>query len=117
MILLKEKNVFVITGPCGVGKSTASRRLAQTLDKSCHINANLIYEMVVGRYLFPWQEVLKYIVLMADENTVRMRDGKRPPQEVMGDRAIEVFNEFKDKKKLTANIFLIRLARVLRILF
>jgi len=64
---LKEKNVFVITGPCGVGKSTASRRLAQTLDKSCHINANLIYEMVVGRYLFPWQEVLKYIVLMADE--------------------------------------------------
>jgi len=51
--------------------------------------------MVVGRYLFPWQEVLKYIVLMADENN----------------RAIEVFNEFKDKK------ILIRLVRVLRILF
>ena len=143
----KEKNVFVITGPCGVGKSTVSHRLAQTLDKSSHINADLIYEMVVGGYEFPWHDegkltellwlnvssltsnfldnnfnvvidyivfpeqlkylekircqhniVLKYVVLMANEETIRIRDEKRAPEEVMGDRAIEVLNEFRDKK-------------------
>ncbi|WP_265444513.1 AAA family ATPase [Acetivibrio straminisolvens] len=143
----KERNIFVITGPCGVGKSTVSHRLAQTLDKSSHINADLIYEMVVGGYEFPWHDegkltellwlnvsslasncldnnfdvvidyivfpehlkyieklkckyniVLKYVVLMANEDTIRMRDRKRPSEEVMGDRAIEVLNEFRGKK-------------------
>jgi len=147
ILLNKEKNIFIITGPCGVGKSTISHNLAQTLDKSSHINADLIYEMVVGGYVFPWQDdgnltellwsnvsalafnyignnfdvvidyivfpeqlkyleklrceyniVLKYVVLMANEDTIRIRDGKRAPEEIMGDRAIEVLNEFKDKE-------------------
>lgn len=148
VILLNEKKtVFVITGPCGVGKSTISHKLAQTLDKSSHINADLIYEMVVGGYLLPWQDdgrlielswlnisalasnflennydvvidyiafpehleylknleckynaVLKYVVLMANEDTIRMRDSGRAPEEVMGDRAVEVLNQFRDKE-------------------
>ncbi|MCT4595644.1 MAG: AAA family ATPase [Anaeromicrobium sp.] len=143
----KSKTIFIITGPCGVGKSTISARLAQSFEKSVHINGDLIYHMVVGGYLPPWKDngelmrlmwsnvsdltknylersydivvdyivfpehlkylsdlrkrsgiILKYVILMANEEVIRERDNNRLTEQVMGERAIEVLNEFREKK-------------------
>ena len=39
-------NLYVITGPAGVGKSTVSKRLAQNLSKSALIEGDEIYHQV-----------------------------------------------------------------------
>lgn len=138
-----EKTLFIITGPCGVGKSTISQKLAEQFDLSCHINVDLLYGMVISGYVKPWKDdgklmnllwrnvcsliknfanenytvildyivfpehlkymieelklKVKYVVLTADKDTIRNRDLLRPADEVMGERAIELLEEFNAK--------------------
>lgn len=138
-----KDTLYILTGPCGVGKSTISYKLAQRFERSCHINADWLYAMVVGGYVEPWKDSvrnmnllwqnivslvrnftndghavildyivfpdkvkylterldmkIKYVVLMADEETIRQRDLMRPDDEIMGNRAIELLEEFKEK--------------------
>ena len=49
-------NLYAITGPAGVGKSTVSKRLAESLEKSVIIEGDDIYHQVVGGYVSPWKE-------------------------------------------------------------
>ena len=137
-----KNTFFIITGLCGVGKSTISQKLAEQFDLSCHINADLLYHMVVGGYIEPWKDngtkldllwrnigslvknfssenytvvldyivfpehlkyieglnlKVKYVVLISDKDTIRKRDLLRPEDEVMGERAIEFLEEFREK--------------------
>ena len=49
-------NLYVITGPAGVGKSTVSKRLAQNLSKSALIEGDEIYHQVIGGYIPAWKD-------------------------------------------------------------
>ena len=49
-------NLYVITGPAGVGKSTVSRRLATIKEKSVLIEGDEIYNQVIGGYVSAWKE-------------------------------------------------------------
>ena len=49
-------NLYVITGPAGVGKSTISLKLAESLEKSALIEGDDIYNQVVGGHVSPWKE-------------------------------------------------------------
>lgn len=49
-------NLYIITGPAGVGKSTISKKLAQLKDKSVLIEGDEIYHQVVGGYIQAWKE-------------------------------------------------------------
>ena len=49
-------NLYVITGPAGSGKSTISKKLAESLDKSVLIEGDDIYHQVVGGYVSPWKD-------------------------------------------------------------
>ena len=44
-------NLYVITDPSWVGKTTVSKRLAQNLSKSALIEGDDIYHQVVGGYI------------------------------------------------------------------
>ena len=50
------KNLYIITGPAGVGKSTISRRIAEAKNKSALIEGDEIYHQVVGGYIQAWKE-------------------------------------------------------------
>ena len=60
--ILKESNVsfhpslYILTGPPGVGKTTISNELAQSLDKSVVIEGDDIYNQVINGYISPWKE-------------------------------------------------------------
>ncbi len=48
--------LYLITGPAGVGKSTVSRKLAESKEKSVLIEGDDIYHQVVGGYIQAWKE-------------------------------------------------------------
>lgn len=48
--------IFLITGPAGVGKSTVSKLIAESLDKSVLIEGDDIYHLVIGGYVSPWKD-------------------------------------------------------------
>ena len=48
-------NLYVITGPAGVGKSTVSKILAQKLNKSSFIEGDEIYHQIIGWYIPAWK--------------------------------------------------------------
>lgn len=48
--------IYLITGPAGVGKSTVSRKLAESKEKSALIEGDDIYHQVVGGYIQAWKE-------------------------------------------------------------
>ena len=48
--------LYLITGPAGVGKSTVSKRLAESREKSALIEGDDIYNQVVGGYVYPWED-------------------------------------------------------------
>ena len=48
--------LYIITGPAGVGKSTISKKIAESLPKSVLIEGDDIYNQVVGSYVSPWKE-------------------------------------------------------------
>jgi len=147
-----EKNnkieLYVITGPCGVGKSTITNMIAKNLESSAVIEGDDIYNMVISGYVSPWEDydnkyidllwdncleiinnfinkgisvvfnyiiypdrlkqiidkfkdnknlIIKFVVLTTNEKTIIERDKLRPEDCQMGDRAIVVLNEFKEK--------------------
>ena len=49
-------NLYIITGPAGVGKSTISQSLAQRSNKSALIEGDLLYAQVIGGYVSAWKE-------------------------------------------------------------
>lgn len=49
-------NLYVITGPAGVGKSTISKQIAKSKNKSVLIEGDEIYSQVVGGYVSAWKE-------------------------------------------------------------
>jgi 2-phosphoglycerate kinase len=147
MKLKFDQMIYVITGPCGIGKSSISYSLADRYERSAHIDADYLYHMVVGGRVRPWEDdwallnllwanirsvtenfvtrgitpvidyvifpeqlgfvkeiaekhdlKVKYVVLMADEKTVRHRDNCRPSDIQMGERAVILLNEFQEKK-------------------
>ena len=48
--------LYVLTGPPGVGKSTISKRLAESLSKSVLIEGDDIYNQVISSHISPWKE-------------------------------------------------------------
>ena len=48
--------LYIITGPAGVGKSTISKKIAESLSKSVLIEGDDIYNQVVGGHVSPWKE-------------------------------------------------------------
>lgn len=49
-------NLYIITGPAGVGKSTISRKIAESKNKSVLIEGDDIYHQVIGGYIQAWKE-------------------------------------------------------------
>lgn len=49
-------NLYIITGPAGVGKSTISRKLAEKSNKSVLIEGDDIYAQVISGYVSAWKE-------------------------------------------------------------
>lgn len=49
-------NLYIITGPAGVGKSTISKRIAELKNKSALIEGDNIYHQVVGGYVPAWKD-------------------------------------------------------------
>lgn len=134
-------NLYLITGPAGVGKTTLSKCLASKLNKSALIEGDDIYHQVVGGYNAPWSSDnhldifwriclnnikiyldneydvvfnyiidknnledikdyfndynIKFVVLMADEDTILKRDKSRDIEDRMNERCILLLNEFK----------------------
>ena len=50
------KKLYIITGPAGVGKSTVSKMIASSLEKSVLIEGDDIYNQFVGGRISPWKE-------------------------------------------------------------
>lgn len=49
-------NLYLITGPAGVGKSTLSKALAESKCKSALIEGDEIYHQVIGSYIPAWKD-------------------------------------------------------------
>lgn len=56
---MSHRNVYIISGPCGVGKSTVAKELAGRLENAVLITGDHLLHMFVG-YDFSW-EVRLYI--------------------------------------------------------
>ena len=48
--------LYIITGPAGVGKSTISRKIAESLSKSVLLEGDDFYHQVVGGYEAAWKD-------------------------------------------------------------
>lgn len=49
-------DLYIITGPAGAGKSTISRKIAESKSKSVLIEGDDIYHQVVGGYMQAWKQ-------------------------------------------------------------
>ena len=143
-------NLYIITGPAGVGKSTISRELAKLSNKSALIEGDDIYHQVIGGFIQPWKvgnhlqtfwkvcmsiikiyledgfdvifnyivtpenlELIKttikncdikFVVLLADESTLLIRDKQRPTDCQMNERCLTLLNNFKNRNYNPKNI-------------
>lgn len=97
--------LYVITGPAGVGKSTVSRKIAESFGKSALIEGDDLYAQIIGGYVNPWEEMIRnefsnceirFVVLLVDEETILARDKIRPAEFQMKERCIILLNEFKE---------------------
>ena len=135
--------IYLITGPAGVGKSTISQKIAESLDKSILLEGDNIYHLVVGGYVAPWKKgnhlefywenifsimqnsidngydiafnyiitkqqleniknrfphtEIKFICLLADEQTLINRDKLRDKNKQMGMRVLSLLKELKEQ--------------------
>lgn len=53
---MNKNKLYIITGPAGVGKSTVSKNIAASLEKSVLIEGDDIYNQFVGGRISPWKE-------------------------------------------------------------
>ena len=143
-------NLYIITGPAGVGKSTVSKKLAIASKKSALIEGDDIYHQVVGGYIQAWKNGnhlgtfwkvcinmiktylddgfdvvfnyivtpenleliktklndynIKFVVLLADEATLLLRDKARPEDCQMKERCITLLNNFKNRNYNPQNV-------------
>lgn len=49
-------NLYIITGPAGIGKSTVSKKIAKSKNKSVLIEGDEIYHQVISSYVSAWKE-------------------------------------------------------------
>ena len=61
-----ENCVYIISGPPGVGKSTVSKELAYSFDKSAVIEGDMIYLMIKSGLVAPWEDDGFYMNLFWD---------------------------------------------------
>ncbi len=61
-----ENCVYIISGPPGVGKSTVSKELAYSFKKSAVIEGDMIYLMIKGGLVAPWEDDGYYMDLFWD---------------------------------------------------
>jgi cytidylate kinase len=54
----KEKTIYIVSGPCGVGKSTDSKELSRNLKHTALIAGDDIMSMIEEGYEMPWEEWL-----------------------------------------------------------
>ncbi|OAS87798.1 MULTISPECIES: AAA family ATPase [Metabacillus] len=52
-------NIYLISGPCGVGKSTVSKEVARMIERSVLIEGDLLNEMIVRDSELSWEERLE----------------------------------------------------------
>jgi gluconate kinase len=58
MFTHKEKTIYILSGPCGVGKSTLAKELARNLKKSALIKGDDFLSMYEEGSAPPWDEQL-----------------------------------------------------------
>ncbi|KPB05931.1 AAA family ATPase [Bacillus sp. CHD6a] len=58
---MKKRNVYIISGPCGVGKSTITKGLAHKLEEAVLIEGDLLSAMFVGEAQPLWEEKLSIV--------------------------------------------------------
>ena len=61
-----ENCVYIVSGPPGVGKSTVSKELAYSFDKSAVIEGDMIYLMIKSGLVAPWEDDGYYMDLFWD---------------------------------------------------
>ena len=59
----KNAEIFFITGPCGVGKSTIAKMIASNMKSSESIEGDSIYNMVIGGNVKSCKDDGKYLEL------------------------------------------------------
>lgn len=143
-------DLYIITGPSSVGKSTISNEIAIKKEKSVLIEGDAIYNQVVGGCVPPWENgnhlnlfwdicidmiskylwegytvvfnyivtptqldrirsrfssfKIKFVVLLANEETLILRDKNRPKNAQMGERCIALLNGFNGSDYKMVNI-------------
>lgn len=103
----KKVELYVITGPCGIGKSTITNKIANSLNSSCIIEGDAIYHMVIGGYVSPWKDDGKYSDLLW-ENCLNLASNfiERKISVVFNyiiypDKLFQIIDRFKDNDNLT----------------
>lgn len=56
-----NQSVILISGPCGVGKSTLSRAIAKGMMKSARIEGDVIHDMLTGNEQLSWEDQLALV--------------------------------------------------------
>ena len=68
-----ENCVYIISGPPGVGKSTVSKELSYSFNKSAVIEGDMIYLMIKSGLVAPWKDDGFYMDLFWD-NIISLTD-------------------------------------------
>lgn len=53
---MSMSKLYFITGPAGVGKSTVSKKIAESKEKSVLLEGDEVYHHVIGGYVPAWKE-------------------------------------------------------------
>ncbi|MBM7553065.1 AAA family ATPase [Thalassobacillus pellis] len=57
----KDTSIYIISGPCGVGKSTIARQLANGMEQVVLVEGDLIHSMFVGTKQPEWEGQLTIV--------------------------------------------------------
>lgn len=58
----KSAGIFLVSGSPGSGKSTLSKAIAKSQKKSIYIECDLLYNMVVAGYKYPWEDKNRFLL-------------------------------------------------------